>query len=107
MWRVLDHRKTCDQAEPDDCGEPYQRDGNCDAIEIALGNARGTQPGSDSATKHVGEAAAATLVQQNEQGEQQARDHQDDDQCDLQNEHRMPFTGFGRSGPAFSIPGLY
>ena len=58
-----------------------------DAVEVALRDAGSAEVGGDAAAEHVGEAAAATAVQQDEQGQQEARDAEQHLQDDLENLH--------------------
>jgi hypothetical protein len=52
-----------------------QEDG--DAVQVALRDARCAEVGGHSATEHVGEAATATAVKEDQQGQQEARDPQE------------------------------
>ena len=45
-----------------------------DPVEVSLRHARRAEAGRDAAAEHVGQAAAAALVQQDEQGQQEARE---------------------------------
>ena len=54
--------------------DPDQPEDDREAVEVALRDTRGAEVRRDAATEHVGQPTAATLVQQDEQGQQQARD---------------------------------
>ena len=60
------------QAEPDDADEPDQADRDRQPVEVLLHHGRPTQRGGDAATEQVGQTAALTAVQQDQQDEQQA-----------------------------------
>ena len=62
-----------------------------DAVEVALGDAGRAEAGRDAAAEHVGQAAATALVQQDEQGQQEARETEQHLQDDLENLHGEPF----------------
>src|SRR6478735_7338355 len=66
------------QAQRDDAGEPDDADADREPVEVALGDRRAAQRAGDTATEHVGEAAAATLVQEDQHDHQEAGDDQDD-----------------------------
>src|SRR5690348_6539392 len=63
-----------DESERDDARDPHEPEDDRDAIEVALGDARGTEAGRHPAAEHVGKTAAAALVQQDEQRQQEARE---------------------------------
>lgn len=76
----LEHRETIDQPETDDREKPDKRHDDRDPVEVALSHSRRPQARGDTTAEHIGETAPAPLVEQNEQREQQARQHQHDDQ---------------------------
>src|SRR5437763_1660165 len=63
-----------DQTDDDDAREPDQREDHRDAVEVAFGDAGRAEARRDAAAEHVGEAAAAPTMQQDQQGQEQARD---------------------------------
>ena len=73
-----------------------------DAVEVALGDTRRAEVRRDAAAEHVGEAAAATLVQQDEQRQQEARETEQHLQDDLENLHGETFPGTTQSVDADS-----
>src|SRR5699024_5009727 len=73
-----------DEAEPHGAQPPRDRDPDGEAIQVALGHARGARGGGDTATEHVGQTTAATLVQQDEHAGEQAEDGQQDLKDELQ-----------------------
>ncbi len=72
-----------DQAEANDDSTPHESKDHREAVEVTLGYTRGTKVGAHAATKHVRQTAATALVQQDQQGQQQAGDTQKDLQGDL------------------------
>src|SRR6476661_5570336 len=72
-----------DQAETDDGSGPDQTDGDGEAVEVALGDRGPAHGAGHAAAEHVGETAALALVEQDEQGQEQASQDQDDLEADL------------------------
>ena len=70
------------QTRPEDDGDP---------VEVSLGHAGRAEAGRDATAEHVGQTAAAALVQQDEQRQQEARETEQDLQDDLENLHGEPF----------------
>src|SRR5512139_2741340 len=56
-----------EDAETDDAGEPHQRDGDGDAVEVALGHRAAAERARHATAEHVRQAAALALVEQDEQ----------------------------------------
>src|SRR5690606_16435459 len=63
--------------------EPRDAEPDRDAVEVALRDARGAEVARRAATEHVRQAASATLVQQDEQRQQEAGDSEQDLERDL------------------------
>src|SRR5699024_10048995 len=83
-WTGWVSEQTSDNADPHGAQPPRDRDPDGEAIQVALGHARGARGGGDTATEHVGQTTAATLVQQDEHDGAQAEDGQQDLKDELQ-----------------------
>lgn len=85
-----------DQAEYDDAREPDEPQDDRDAVEVAFRNTRCAQVGCHAAAEHVRQPASAALVQEDEEGQQEARKAKHNLQHDLKNLHGIPF-GWGQA----------
>ena len=81
-----------DQAQHDDAGNPQYGQDDRDAVEVTFGDAGGAEVRGDTAAEHVRQPASTPLMQQNEHGEQEARNTEQDLQYNLENLHAKPFT---------------
>src|SRR5690349_16154731 len=82
-----------DESEHDDARHPHESEDHRDPVEVALGHAGGAEARGDAAAEHVGQTAAAALVQQDEQRQQEAREPEQHLQDDLENLHGGTFPG--------------
>ena len=76
-----------DQAEADDHEAPRDTKNDREAVQVPLGHPGGAKAGAHAAAEHVGQTATTTLVEQDEQGQQEAGDAQEDLQNDMKNVH--------------------
>src|SRR5215470_12782884 len=81
---------TLEQAEQDDHDRPDDPDRDGESVQVALRDAGAAQAGGHAAAEHVGQAAASTLVQEDEQGQEEAGQHQQHLQRDADNGHDRP-----------------
>ena len=65
------------------------RDPDRDPVEVLLGDGGSTEPARDAATEHVGQATAASLVQQDHHDEERARQDEQDAECG--NHEEIPY----------------
>ena len=79
--------ETHQQAERNNDDAPGDAKDHRETVEVALGDAGGAEAGAHAAAEHVGQAAAASLVQQDEHGQQEAGDAQQHLQDDMKNVH--------------------
>ena len=82
------------EAKDHDARDPQEAQDDGDAVQVALGNTGRTKGGGHTAAEHVGDAAAATLVQQDEKRQQKAGNTQQYLHDDLENLHRKTFHTF-------------
>src|SRR5450759_917554 len=76
-----------DEIKTNDGGAPHQPQGNGEPVEVTLGD-RGTTHGAGHAsTEHVGQTTALALMQQNQQGQNQTRHHEQHLQPDFHGIH--------------------
>ena len=66
---------------------PGDAEDDREAVQVPLGHAGGAESGAHAAAEHVGQTAATALVEQDEQGQQEAGDTQEDLQNDMKNVH--------------------
>lgn len=99
---TLNEGEAREQAESDDADRPHDRYRNRDAVEVSLGDARGTEAGGHAASEHVGEPSATPLVQKDEECEEQAREHENTQQDHLDNYH----SGFPLQGRRARFPAI-
>lgn len=71
----------------DDADDPDDEDAEGDPVEIALGDAGGAGRRGDATAEHVGDSAALALVHEHREREEDAREHDEDEQDDLQCGH--------------------
>ena len=77
----------CNEAQQDDASNPDQAQNDGDAVEVTFSHTRGSQSRAHAAAEHIGDAATATLVEEDQQGEEQARDAEQHLQNNLKNFH--------------------
>src|SRR6266702_2149514 len=93
-----DYRLVINQpAQGDNAHEPQDPEENRNAVQVPLDDGRRAEGGAHSASEQVGQAAALTLVQQDEQDHHQAGDDQDNGEPD---DHRCNPSPAGDKGPA-------
>jgi hypothetical protein len=76
-----------DEPKYHNAGDPDQAEDDRDAIEVTFGDPGGAEVRGDSTAEHVGQAATATAVEQDEQGQQKAHEPENDLQYNLKNCH--------------------
>src|SRR3954464_12975421 len=77
QWRLRAGIELGDEPGHDDPDDPHQPENHRDAVEVAFGYTRRTQVGGHTAAEHVGQAAATSFVEQDEQRQQEACDAQE------------------------------
>ena len=87
MLKCLRSVEFCDEPEEYDAADPDHTEDDGDAVQVALGNPRGTEIRCNSPSEHVGEPATSPAVQQDQQGKQKAREAEDDLERNLKNIH--------------------
>ena len=85
------------EAEGDNAHEPQGPEENRNAVQVPLDDGRRTEGGTHPAAEQVGQPAALTLVQQDEQDHHEAGDDQDNGEPD---DHRCNPSPAGDKGPA-------
>ena len=71
----------------DDAHDPNQEDCQSNSVKVPFCDTRRTGRRRNSATEHIGKAATLTLVHQNRQGQQNAGQRDDHDECNVQCRH--------------------
>ena len=75
------------QAERDNNNAPGNPEDDREPVEVAFGHAGRAQARAHAAAEHVRQTAAPSLVEQDEQRQQEAGDAQEDLQNDMKNVH--------------------
>jgi hypothetical protein len=83
-----------DEAENNDAADPHECEDDRQPVEVSLCDTGCPQVRRDTASEHVGKASTSSTVQQDEQGQQEARDTEHNLQNDLKNFHELPFERF-------------
>src|SRR5690349_1462899 len=65
------------QSQRDDAGDPDDAGTDRDPVEVPLRNRRTAETARDAAAEHVRQSAAPALVEQDQQNEEQARQHEE------------------------------
>src|SRR6185295_10284932 len=95
-------RELVEEVEQHDDGDPDDPDGDREPVEVPFGDAGTPEAGRDPASEHVRQPSAAALVEQDQQGQEQAGEYQQHLEGDADCGHVPPPYGAAEVGGAVS-----
>lgn len=84
--------KAGNQSKPNDGREPHACHGDSNSVEVSFSHRGATEIAGDATAEHVGHAAAAALVHQDQQNEKDAAQNQQRLAGNLENVHEVELT---------------